>query len=69
MVIVNSQTRTLWDYDREFIFWNLTKAFDKYHLSIKIDIEQLLAYARKNGLEDPFFRRLKLIVWIILMRA
>jgi len=74
MVIVNSHTRTLWDYsanksDKEFIFWTLTKAFDKYHLSIKIDIEQLLAYARKNGLENPFFRRLKLIVCMILMRA
>ena len=67
MVIVNSKIITLWDYsvnksDKEFIFWTLTKTFDKYHLSIEIDIEQLLAYARKNGLEDPFFRRLKLIV-------
>jgi len=57
MIIVNSQIRNLWDYfvnksDKEFIFWTLHKAFDKYHLSIEIDIEQLLAYARKNGLED-----------------
>jgi len=40
--------------------WTFQKSFDKYHLSI--DIEQLVAYAHKNGLEDPFFKRLKLIV-------
>ena len=73
MVTVNSQTRSLWDYsvnkfDKEFIFWTFQKAFDKYHLSIEIDIEQLLAYAHKNGLEDPFFRRLKLIVCLILIK-
>jgi hypothetical protein len=31
----------------KFIFWTFQKAFDKYHLSI--DIEQLVAYAHKNG--------------------
>jgi len=67
------RTRSLWDYpinkfDKEFIFWTFQKAFDKYHLSIEIDIEQLLAYARKNGIEDSFFRRLKLIVCLILMK-
>jgi len=31
-------------------------------LLIEIDIQQLVAYAHKNGLEDPFFIRLKLIV-------
>jgi len=24
---------------------------------LSIDVEQLVAYAHKNGLEDPFFRR------------
>ena len=36
---------------------------------IKIDIEHHVAYVHKNGLEDPFFRRLKLIVWLILVRS
>jgi len=41
---------------------NFQKVFDKYHSSIEINIEQLVAYAHKNGLEDSFFRRIKLIV-------
>jgi len=40
----------------------LHKMFDKYQLSFEIYIQQLVAYSHKNGLEDPFFRRLKLIV-------
>jgi hypothetical protein len=43
-------------------FSNFQKIFDKYQLSIEIYIKQLIAYAHKNGLEDPFFRRLKLNV-------
>ena len=54
---------TIW-----LIFLTFQKAFDKYHSSIEIDIEHLVAYAYKNGLDDPFFRRLKLIVWLILIR-
>jgi len=38
------------------------KTFHKYHLSIEIDIDKSITYAHKSGLEDPFFRRLKLIV-------
>jgi len=38
------------------------KAFDKYHLSIEINIDESITYAHKSGLEDPFFRHLKLIV-------
>ena len=54
-------------FDQEFIFWAFQKAFDKYHSSIEIDIKQLVAYAHKNALEDPFFRRIKLNLWFIPM--
>jgi len=49
---------------RILFFKIFQKAFDKYHSSIEIDIEQLVAYAHKNGLDDPFFRRLELIVYL-----
>ena len=61
--------RSLWDTD-------LVKSsfYIKYLISIvcqiKIDIEHLEVYVhKKNGLEDPFFRRLKLIIWTILMKS
>jgi hypothetical protein len=46
----------------------------KYWISIvcqiEIDIEHLKVYVhKKNGLEDPFFRRLKLITLAILMKS
>ena len=50
-----------------FVLWVIHKAFDKYQLSIEIDIELLVAYAHKMNLRS-IFRRLKLIVWLILTR-
>jgi len=67
MVIVNSQPEAC----EIILSTNLTKSlfaeiFRNHLISIicqiEIDIEQLVAYTHKNGLEDPFFRRLKLIV-------
>ena len=58
--VVNSQPEVC-----EVLIW-LRAHFYITHLrsivfQIKIDIEHLEVYVHKNGLEDPFFRRLKLI--------
>ena len=50
-------------------FSNLVNRKTDVTYIIKIDIEHHVAYVHKNGLEDPFFRRLKLIVWLILVRS
>ena len=60
-IVVNSQPEVC-----ERLIWLRAHFYINHLISdvcqIKIDIEHLEVYVhKKNGLEDPFFRRLKLI--------
>ena len=81
LVVASSCICLLKSHNQKFVklFFQLIRArsyyldFSIFFISItyiiKIDIEHHVAYVHKNELEDPFFRRLKLIVWLILVRS